>query len=178
MNRLIYGVLALLVLVIGIGAYVHHNRSVVAGLQGELSAEKVKLGQVTGEREAFRAAMEARDKQRALDKLNQLAAETTAAAYFQRSEHEKQGYRDVIARLRTGELQLHPRFGCPAAATAADAALHSGAPAGPAPGGLQVADAEVLVGFAEDADQVTIERNQAVEGWATCRAISDAAPPR
>lgn len=180
MNRTLYAMLALLLLIGAAAGYVHHNRARIAGLEQSLQQEKVSAARARGERDGYREAVAARDRQRKADLANQRAAESAAATYHRRSEHEKQGFRDAIARLRSGELQLHPRFGCaaPAPASAADAAVDSRAPAGPATGGLQVADAEVLVGLAEDADQVTLERNQAVEGWAACRAISESPPPR
>lgn len=112
------------------------------------------------EDEAAKALQDAKDEARATEQRH--AAEMAAAAQSYIDERER-GFEErdrTIADLRAGELRLRDRFQCPATGAAGRPAgvPQAGGAAGgshaAAPGGLSRADAEFLVRFASEADDV------------------------
>lgn len=112
------------------------------------------------EREAAAAMQAAKDAARATEQRQAQQMADAARDYI--AEREK-GFEErdrTIADLRAGERRLRDRFQCPASGAAGGSAGLPGAgrAAGgsdaPAPGGLSRADAEFLVRFAGEADDV------------------------
>ena len=125
------------------------------------AAEKLYQAQIDAAAESARQQLEAaKDAARAQEQRDAARMAELARDYI--AEREK-GFEDrdrTIADLRAGERRLRDRFQCPAAGAAGGSAglPGSGRAAGgsdaPAPGGLSRSDAEFLVRFASEADDV------------------------
>lgn len=85
------------------------------------------------------------------------------AAEIKRAEREQETDR-TIADLRDGTLRLRDRFTCPKASRDPAASAPSQEP------GLLQSDAEFLVRFADEADQIADERNQCIASYNALRA--------
>lgn len=129
-----------------------------------------------GERDEYARAWQAQVAQSLTDRKNLADANGRAAKANKERDDAKATADSLAADIRAGRVQIKPRFACPAPRTQADPAGSAGASGEGSQGGLLVSDAEFLVRFAADADQAVIERNEAVEGWMACRAISEGQP--
>lgn len=130
-----------------------------AKVQKDWDKEKAKVAE---------AALRTMEAIRRIDAAN--AAKSAADA--KRFHDERKALATDVAYWRDayehGRVQIGARFACPAPRATGGA----GASGDSGTYGLTQADAGFLVGFAGERDRVASERNEAVNGWQTCRKIS------
>ena len=115
-----------------------------AALVAEAKAEKVRQATEDGWRRAhWNLAYEAEEKRIA----------------------REQATEDTLAGLRAGTLRVRDRFRCPSVPQAAATAPEPDAQES----GLRAEDAGVLIGIADEADQIADERNQCIASYNALR---------
>lgn len=116
---------------------------------------------------ALAAKYKAEQVRRATEDAWQLAHWKLAYAAEEQRIAREQETEDTIAGLRDGSLRVRERFVCPKVP-------RDPAPAGqPEPAdtyGLRAEDAEFLVRFADERDQIADERNQCIASYEALRA--------
>lgn len=143
-------------------------------------AEQAQAAQAEAERErdaykqsAFDLAAQSSADRKAMAQ----ASERAQAANKERDDANQRANR-ILDGIRSGQLRLKPQY--PAAQAKAHPAGNPAAPQNGAQCGVPAGLLEYVAGKLAEADQVVIERNEAVDGWRACRAISEgeAAPAR
>ena len=130
------------------GAYVgwdkRGDKAAKESLAAEYKAEQLRLGIEDGWRRAhWNLAYEAEEKRIA----------------------REQATEDTLAGLRAGTLRVRDRFRCPSVPQASTTAPEPDAQES----GLRAEDAGVLIGIADEADQIADERNQCIASYNALR---------
>ena len=146
--------------------------SVQGAKRGEERAQEAQA-QAERQRDGYARSAHVLATQAVADRKAMAEANDRAASAQEERKNAKEQADRTIAGLRAGELRLKSRLS--AAQAQADAAGNPREPQAGTQCDLPAGFLEYVAGKLADADQVVIERNEAVAGWQACRVISDAA---